>query len=78
MDEIETMRGGVLAGGRSTWKASRRRLVCKNMQGLLAGNRCVLQIEVFDGEYAAFDASMQALGYHKFAELGYDRYYRNY
>ena len=75
MDEIETLRGGVLVAKIDV--EGFESAVIKGMQGLLAGNRCVLQIEVFDGEAEAFDASMRALGYHKFAELGYDRYYRN-
>lgn len=48
------------------------------MATLLANNRCYLQIEVFDDNLDNITRKMAGLGFTKVAEVGNDRYFKNY
>jgi len=47
------------------------------MQGLLANNRCFMQVECFDDKLPAFQAAMARLGYRLTHAIGPDRYFTN-
>jgi hypothetical protein len=52
--------------------------VIEGMRGLLAGNRCYLQVEVFDANLGAVGKLLEKLGYRKIHEFGYDRIFSNH
>jgi len=51
--------------------------VIAGMRNLLAGNRCQLQVEVFDASLGAVEDLLGKLGYAKTLEFGYDRIFSN-
>jgi FkbM family methyltransferase len=51
--------------------------VIAGMRSLLAGNRCQLQVEVFDASLGAVGDLLGKLGYAKTLEFGYDRIFSN-
>lgn len=50
----------------------------KGMVQLFEKNRCLLQVEVFDENFEAFDKEMTGLGYDQYQSFGVDRYYKNF
>jgi FkbM family methyltransferase len=76
IDDVEPLRGGAFVAKIDV--ESYEGPVIRGMEGLLTGNRGLLQVEVWPDRLAEFDRQMRALGYARFAEFGSDRYYRNY
>ena len=75
MDDEEPLRGGALVAKIDVegYEAE----VIRGMEALLKGNRCLLQVEVFPQSRDHFAGLMKELGFHCFAEIGNDRYFRN-
>ena len=75
IDDVEALRSGVLVAKIDVegYEAE----VIKGMEGLLKGNKCLLQVEVFPQGLDPFVQQMAALGFRHFAEVGNDRYFRN-
>lgn len=75
IDDIESARGGVVVAKIDVegYEAE----VIRGMNGLLANNACLLQIEVFEPRLDQITAMMASLGFHKIADIGNDRYFRN-
>jgi FkbM family methyltransferase len=47
------------------------------MRNLLSNNRCFIQVECFDENFAAAKATLESLGYRLVHEIGIDRYFEN-
>jgi FkbM family methyltransferase len=76
LDDAEPTRGGVLVAKIDVEEYEHE--VVRGMAGLLTGNRGVVQVEVWPDAVPNFDKQMSELGYHLFAEVGSDRFYRNH
>lgn len=76
IDDIEHTRGGAIVAKIDVEGYEGE--VIRGMEALLEGNRCLLQIEVFPATFDQFASVMAGLGFHCFAEIGNDRYFRNY
>jgi hypothetical protein len=50
----------------------------KGMKNLLTRNKCVLQVEVFEGNIASFEDYLNEIGYQKKQRFGEDKIFSNY
>jgi FkbM family methyltransferase len=76
IDDIEQVRGGVMVAKIDVEGFEVE--VVKGMDGLLKGNMCLLQVEVFPATFDHFLEVMTDLGFHYVAGIGNDRYFKNY
>jgi len=53
------------------------RAALEGMKNLLGNNRCFMQIECFDHNFAVVKAMLESFGYGLVHEIGFDRYFAN-